>query len=354
MIASIPSPSNNVFPLLGVRYYGIMIALGAAAAVWMARRQFKRTGHDPDLVADICIWAIPAGLIGARAYHVITDYGTLYCGKPECPRNLFPDALYVWQGGLGIPGGIALGFLVGLLAGKFYKVDVPDGLDAAAVAIPLAQAVGRLGNWFNQELYGRPTDLPWGLEIDPVNRPFEPREYAEATTFHPTFLYEALWNLGLIAVLLAIGRTKRLKAGKLFPLYVIGYGVGRYWVESFRIDTATMIGDFRVNSVMSMVAIVGGLVWFFIGGFKETPEGTAERMEQAEWVPPVAGPLAASLESESESESSASESEGSDEPGVEDRGAEAGPEGPGPGPEVDVAEPDETELRSGIDPQETS
>ncbi len=329
LIASIPSPSSNVFPLLGVRWYGIMIALAAASAVWMARRQYRAAGHDPDLVSDIVIWAIPAGLIGARIYHVITDYNRLYCGTPKCERSLFPDAFYIWEGGLGIPGGIALGFFVGYLAARHYKVDVPDGLDAAAVSIPLAQAVGRLGNWFNQELYGRPTTLPWGLEIDPVYRPLG--QYADSVTFHPTFLYEALWNLGLIAVLLAVGRTKKLKAGKLFPLYVAGYGLGRLWVESFRIDVASEIGGLRVNTVMSIVAIVGGVAWFFIGGFRDSEESTAARRAQLPWP----------------------ESAQATAPALDDAGSDAGPELDGPLSEGGVTDGDEPEADDGVDPDES-
>jgi prolipoprotein diacylglyceryltransferase len=207
-------------------------------------------------------------------------------------------------------------------------MDVPAGLDAAAVSIPLAQAIGRFGNWFNQELYGRPTTLPWGLRIDPEYRPLG--RYADAAAFHPTFLYEALWNLALIGVLLALDRTKRLKQGKLFSLYVAGYGLGRLWVESFRIDEATEIWGLRVNTVMSLVAIAVGVSLFASGGFRDSPERTAARLAQRPWP----------------------ESQAAQPVVPDDRAGEAGPEVDGPAAEGGVTETDQAEADHGIDPDE--
>ncbi len=257
LLNAIPSPSNAELVLgpLHFRYYGLCIALGVLAAVSIGRRRFEARGGDPEDITTIAIAAVPAGLIGARLYHVITDWNRLYSGG-----RWWPDAFAIWNGGLGIPGGVLAGVAVGVFVCKRMQLDWRYVADCAAPAIPVAQAIGRLGNWFNQELYGRPTDLPWGLRID------TPEGYPPGTTFHPTFLYEGLWNLALAALILLGGRRWILKPGRWMAVYVAGYGLGRLWVESLRIDVATEFGGLRVNTWISLLAIAGGLLWLFWGG----------------------------------------------------------------------------------------
>jgi prolipoprotein diacylglyceryl transferase len=266
LIASIPSPSDSSISIAGrdLTAYGLMIALGVVAAVELARVRWRARGGNPDDIGTIAIWAVPAGLIGARLYHVITDWDRLYADNPG-------NAIKVWEGGLGIPGGILLGVTVGLLVGRRLGMNLPVGLDMVAPALPLAQAIGRLGNWWNQELYGRPTDLPWGLEIDPEHRQ---GGYEAFSTFHPTFLYELLWNLALCVFLIAIDRKRVLRPGRVFVLYVMGYGVGRLWVEMLRIDTATKLGGLRVNEWMSIVLIGGSVLFLILRGLRRRPGDT--------------------------------------------------------------------------------
>jgi len=250
MIASIPSPPDNALDLgpLELRAYGLMIALGVLAALWIARRRWAAAGHAPDDVSTIAVWAVPAGLVGARLYHVVTDFSRF--------RGRWSHIPAIWEGGLGIPGGILAGVLCGVVIARRRGLDVPALLDAVAPALPVAQAIGRLGNWFNQELYGRPTDLPWALRIDPDHRP---DGMAGVATYHPTFLYEALWNLALAALLVWAGRRWRLRPGQLFAGYVAGYAAGRLWVEALRIDPATEVLGLRVNIVVSAVVLAGAV-----------------------------------------------------------------------------------------------
>jgi prolipoprotein diacylglyceryl transferase len=263
LLASIPSPGSKAIELgpLSLRAYGLMIALGVLAAVELARRRFVAKGLDPDGVSAIALWAVPAGLIGARLYHVITDWKRF--------RGDWWETLAIWHGGLGVPGGILLGTLVGVWVAKRRGIPLGLAADAMAPAIPLAQAIGRLGNWFNQEVFGRPTDLPWGLEIDPVNRP---ARYLDQPTFHPTFLYEGLWNIGLMFLLIWLDRKRLVRRGRLFAVYVLGYGLGRFWVEALRSDEASLILGVRVNLWVSGALVVGGLGWLLWPSKPEEPE----------------------------------------------------------------------------------
>jgi prolipoprotein diacylglyceryl transferase len=252
MLASIPSPSINSIDIgpLSLNLYGLMIALGVIAAVWLfGKRLEEREVGTKDDASSIAIWAVAAGVIGARLYHVVTDYDRF--------RNNWGEIPAIWNGGLGIPGGLLLGIPVGMYVAKRRGIPMAVGATCAAPAIPLAQAIGRWGNYFNQELYGRPTTLPWGLQID--SQHLEPG-YAVGTLFHPTFLYESLWSLGLCLVLLWIDRRRRPAPGQLFVMYIIGYGIGRFWVESIRIDTAHHIGGLRLNEWVAVVAVVGGSI----------------------------------------------------------------------------------------------
>jgi prolipoprotein diacylglyceryl transferase len=194
---SIPSPRNGAIALgpLELRAYGLMIALDVLAAVALARRRWSARGGNPDDITAIAMWAVPAGLVGARLYHVATDWHRF--------EGRWWHTLAIWEGGLGIPGGLVGGVVAGVWVARRRGLPVAPLLDVAAPAILVAQAIGRFGNWFNQELFGRPTGLPWGLEIDPAHRP---PDFADVATFHPTFLYEATWNLALAAVLIAVER----------------------------------------------------------------------------------------------------------------------------------------------------
>jgi len=238
LLAAIPSPSSKAIEIgpLDLRAYGIAIGMGAVVAVWIAQRRWAARGGDPDDISSIAVWAIPAGLVGARLYHVATDYRRF--------QGRWLEAFAVWEGGLGIPGGILAGVLVGAVVARRRHLPVAELLDVVAPALPVAQAIGRLGNWFNQELFGRPTDLPWALRIDPAHRPAGLEDVA---LYHPTFLYEALWNLALAALLVWIGRQWSPRSGQLFAGYVAGYAAGRFWVEALRIDPATEIFGARVN-----------------------------------------------------------------------------------------------------------
>ena len=248
LLASIPSPSSGSIHIgsLQLRMYGLMIALGVIAAVWLfGRRLEQKSIGTRDDAASIALWAVPAGVIGARLYHVITDWQLFR----DDPVRVF----YIWEGGLGIWGGIALGVAVGLWRAAKKGIPLLPAADCAAPALALAQAIGRLGNWWNQELFGRPTDLPWGLEISPSNRP---DGYEQFATFHPTFLYEALWNLGLCLALVAIDRRFRLRPGRLFVMYVAGYTFARFWIEGLRIDSANEFAGLRVNEWVSAIVFL--------------------------------------------------------------------------------------------------
>lgn len=270
MPAAIPSPPWDSISLgpLQLRAYGLMIALGVVAAAWIAKRRWAARGGDPADISAIAVWAVPAGLVGARLYHVATDLHRF--------RGRWWSVPAIWEGGLGIPGGIAAGVLVGVWVARRRELAVGPLLDAVAPALPVAQAIGRLGNWFNQELYGRPTDLPWGLRIDPEHRP---AGLADVATYHPTFLYEALWNLALAALLVWVGRRWDPRPGQLFAGYVAGYAAGRLWVEALRIDPATDVLGIRINIWVSAVVLVvaGAVIVARSGRFRATGAVTEEQ-----------------------------------------------------------------------------
>ena len=280
MLGSIPSPSSGTIDIgpLSLTAYGLFIAMGVIVAVEWARRRWVARGGDGDDISALALWAVPAGLIGARLYHVATDWQRF--------QGQWFDAVKIWQGGLGIPGGIAAGVIVGVLVARHRGMPLGQLFDVAAPVIPLAQAIGRLGNWFNQELFGEPTDLPWGLEIAPEHRP---PGYELDATFHPTFLYESLWNLALVFLLLRLERWGRLKTGRLFAVYVFGYGLGRLWIELLRIDEAlTQPAGVRVNVWMSLALMTGTALFLAIGGvLKPTEEDATEEDTTDRETPPA-------------------------------------------------------------------
>jgi phosphatidylglycerol:prolipoprotein diacylglycerol transferase len=217
-----------------LRYYGLCIALGIIVATWLTGRELERKGYDATLALDSLFYIVPLGFIGARAYHVITDYG-LYSGDP------FPGVFEVWNGGLGIYGGVVGGFVGLLIFARIRGISPWAFADAVAPGLVLAQAIGRWGNYFNQELFGRPSDLPWAIRIAPENRPVG---YSDDAAFHPTFLYESIWDVIVCLILLWVARrfADRLKNGDVFVLYVCLYSFGRFFVETLRIDPAFLIG----------------------------------------------------------------------------------------------------------------
>ena len=220
----------------------------------IANRRWRARGGNSDTLELVVAVAVPFGIVGARLYHVITDY-QLYFGPGRDPV----DALKIWQGGLGVWGAIAFGVLGAWLVARRKQVRFAALLDTVAPALLVAQAIGRLGNWFNQELFGRPTTLPWGLEIEPR---FRPAGYEQFATFHPTFLYEMLWCLAGAVVLVVLDRRFRLGHGKVFALYVLIYTAGRFWIEALRIDTVNEIGGFRLNNYTSLILFLAALIWF--------------------------------------------------------------------------------------------
>jgi prolipoprotein diacylglyceryl transferase len=239
-VASIPSPSRNVVELgpLRANAYGLCIALGVVAAVWLSRRRWAARGGNPDQVSAIAMWGVPGGVIGARLYHVATDWRSFQGRWEEVPL--------IWKGGLGVWGGVALGVLAGMYGARRQGLDVATMVDVCTPGIALAQAIGRWGNWFNQELFGRPSSLPWAVEIAPRKRP---DGFESAATFHPTFLYESMWNLLVVAAVLTVERRwgRSMRPGRLFAVYASTYTAGRFLIETVRIDTASRLGGLRIN-----------------------------------------------------------------------------------------------------------
>ncbi|MEA2288089.1 MAG: hypothetical protein QOD55_86 [Solirubrobacteraceae bacterium] len=254
VLASIPSPSSSGIDIgpLTLHAYGLCYVVAVLAAVWVTSRRWKARGGDPELVQEVAMWGFPAGLIGGRLYFVITSWD-------EVPDEWW-GPLAVWEGGLGIWGGIACGTLAGIWVVRRRGANVAAFMDAVAPGLLVAQAIGRVGNWFNQELFGGPTTLPWGLEIDPAHRP---AGFEDVATFHPVFLYEILWMLLLAGALVALERRRSIRPPGLFALYVAGYSLGRIGLELLRVDPAHEILGLRLNFFVAWALFVAGLVWFW-------------------------------------------------------------------------------------------
>jgi prolipoprotein diacylglyceryl transferase len=265
-LASIPSPSRNVIEIgpFTIHFYGIMIALGVIAAVIVTKRRYVRFGGLGELVERVSIWAVIIGFLGARLGYVITHTGDFFWDRPW---GIFA----IWEGGLALYGGLIAGALAAIYLLNRWHGDVFAFGDSAAVGIPLAQAIGRLGNYFNQELYGRPTDLPWGLEIAPQHRL---PGWEQFETFHPTFLYEALGNLLIvIPTILILERRGKLFKGAAFPLYVILYGTLRFVMELLRTDTTFRFLGMSRNGWISLGAVIVGIVAFIWMQRRGQPQG---------------------------------------------------------------------------------
>ncbi|MCW3063901.1 MAG: lgt [Solirubrobacterales bacterium] len=253
VLASIPSPSANgvhIGPFF-IHAYGLAYAVAVLGAILVTTRRWERAGGDRALVQEVALWGFPAGLVGGRLYFLATSWN-------EVPGHWW-GPFAIWQGGLGIWGGIAGGTLAGLVVLRRRGADIRRFLDAAAPGLLVAQAIGRVGNYFNQELFGGPTNLPWGLQIDPAHRP---AGYARYATFHPTFLYELLWNLALAAALVWLGHHRRIRPSGLFALYVAGYSLARIGEELLRVDPAHHIFGLRLNFYVATLLCLAGLAWF--------------------------------------------------------------------------------------------
>lgn len=256
---TIPSPDNGVWHLgpVPVRGYALAIILGIVVAIWIGERRWVARGGRAGEVQDLAIWAVPFGIVGARLYHVATDSGRFF-GDGGSPWEI----LYVWNGGLGVWGGIAGGALGIVVGARMRRIRLLPVLDALAPGVLVAQALGRWGNWFNQELFGKPTDLPWALEVSDSTA--VDAGYPPGTTFHPTFLYEFLWCLAAFALVVWLDRRLRLGHGRVVALYVMTYTLGRGWIEMLRIDNVELedVGGLRFNVWTSIVLFLLAAAYF--------------------------------------------------------------------------------------------
>ncbi|MBB5851483.1 prolipoprotein diacylglyceryl transferase [Amycolatopsis umgeniensis] len=281
-LATIPSPDQGVWHIgpVPIRAYALCIIAGIIVAIWLGERRWVNRGGTKGTVIDVAVFAVPFGLVGGRLYHVITD-NQLYFGEGKNPIN----ALKIWDGGLGIWGAIALGAVGALIACRRRGIPLPAMADALAPGIVIAQAIGRLGNYFNQELYGAHTDLPWGLEIYQRYNPTNPDDFLNGIAIghvplpdspvHPTFLYELIWNLGVALLVIWADKKFRLGHGRVFALYVAGYTAGRFWIEMMRTDTANHILGLRVNVWTSILLFAAAIAYFVVAakrGPREAPE----------------------------------------------------------------------------------
>ena len=277
IFTSFPSPpiewaAAHLGPLT-IRAYSLWILAGIFFALWLTTKRWVARGGDAQVVGDVGYWAIPFGIVGGRIYHVISTPGP-YFGEGGHPL----DAFKIWEGGLGIWGAIALGTVGAFIGARRHHVSFVTFLDAAAPGILVAQAIGRMGNYFNQELFGRPTEVPWALQIDPA---FRPDGFEQFATFHPTFLYELLWNLAGAALIVYLDKRLDLRGSRTFWLYVIVYVTGRLWIETMRIDTAVHVGPFRINVWVSMAVLLLAIVMFFLLGARQKRSDRVPRGELA-------------------------------------------------------------------------
>jgi prolipoprotein diacylglyceryl transferase len=341
-LASIPSPSDGVWHLgfIPLRGYALSIILGVIVAVWLGERRWTQRGGTSGTIVDVAVWAVPFGLVGGRLYHVITDY-QLYFGSGQDPV----DAFKIWQGGLGIWGAISVGALGAYIGCRHRGISLRAVADATAPGIALAQAIGRWGNWFNQELYGRPLDAPWAVRIDFEHRPKDELgnvldQYRDVATYHPTFLYESLWCVGLAIFVIWAEKRFRLTYGRAFALYVAGYTVGRAWIEYLRIDTAHEILGLRLNDWTALVVFLGAVAYLYVyrdkgddtpvtgevaGGRPAEPAAAEAGSDEAAPAPADGATSAPDASAEAEQEAPAEDAPSSDKPaGAQPEPATAG------------------------------
>ncbi len=275
-LAFIPSPSTGTLDLgpLTIHMYGLTLLVAIAACILLTGYRWTRRGGDWDLVLKVAVWGVAAGIVGARIYHDITSWDEVSSPK-------WKGVFAVWEGGLGVWGGIFLGCLVGAIVVRREGARVRDMMDAVAPGLLLAQGIGRWGNWWNQELYGKPTDLPWGLKIDPEHRV---AGYEDHATFHPTFLYEFVYDLIGVGLLLALDRLYRFKPPALFALYVSYYTAGRFFEELIRIDPAHEFAGLRLNAWVSLVVFICSTAffvwWQFLRGGEAGPRWVGRRRRE--------------------------------------------------------------------------
>jgi prolipoprotein diacylglyceryl transferase len=334
-LASIPSPSSGTLELgpLTIHMYGLMLLAGIAACIWITGRRWVARGGEWDLIFQLAVWGVAAGIVGARLYHLATSWDEV------------PDAWWgpfaIWKGGLGVWGGIALGVLVGAYIARRNGANVPLLLDCVAPGLLVAQAIGRLGNYFNQELYGAHTDLPWGLEVYQRFNPEDPDNLLNGVAtghiplpespVHPTFLYELIWNLLVALLVVWADRRWKLGHGRAFALYVAGYTVGRGWIEMMRTDTANHILGLRVNVWTSILLFLGAVAYFVVAarrGPREAPETLVSKDAAGPDEVPVAAEEPGAAEPAGSSEPSEAESAVADEPEPAKVAAEAPAEKP--------------------------
>jgi prolipoprotein diacylglyceryl transferase len=319
MSAYLPSPSVNSFSIgpLVIHFYALMYLVGIAVAIIITRRRWSAAGGDPELVGEIALWGVPAGIVGGRIYFDITT--------PMDIPHVWYGVFAVWDGGLGIWGGIFVAALVGIWRLRRHHVNVGVFMDAVAPALLVAQGIGRIGNYFNKELFGAPTTLPWGLEIPYQYRVSGgiPARYLNFSTFQPTFLYELIFDLAWAGVLIWLGHHRRIKPPGLFALYVFGYSAYRIFEESLRVDSSVYIFGLRLNLYIASVLAVIGAVWFYRSQRRELPEGAFTAAGLAD----ATAAAAAAVEPASDAGSSTPGGRAPDEsPGPDDSAVEASSE----------------------------
>lgn len=294
VVASIPSPPISSFQVgpLTIHFYALCILAGIVVAAFLTNHRLTKRGAEPWVVIDICLLAVPLAIIGARIFHVLTHPG-FYFGEDKNPWAV----LFIWEGGIAIFGALIGGAVGAWLGCRWTGIRFWSFADALAPGLLLAQAMGRFGNWFNQELFGLPTDLPWGLEISPDNPAF-PAGLADDTLFHPTFLYEVIWNVVGVVVLLWLGKRASMQWGRLFAVYLIWYSAGRIVWESIRIDPSEVFFGLRTNVWAAVLGVVVGLVILavqrrrhlglepsvYVPGREWTPEGVVQSTDTDDFV----------------------------------------------------------------------
>jgi prolipoprotein diacylglyceryl transferase len=267
-LAAIPSPTTSVWHVFGlpIRAYALCIVLGIVAAVLVMEFRLRRRGVAPWASLDMAVWAVPAGIIGARIYHVVTSPGE-YFGTGGNPIKIFQ----IWEGGLGIWGAVAGGAVGAWLAARQLGLPLSVFADSLAPGLPLAQAIGRFGNWFNNELYGSVTTLPWGLRVHDMDRAnpghatvIDGKPVTLPDLYHPAFLYEAVWDVGVAILVFLLDRRFKFGRGRAFAIYVMAYTAGRFWIEMLRIDDANEFFGIRLNVFVSVVVFLLALAYFLV------------------------------------------------------------------------------------------
>jgi prolipoprotein diacylglyceryl transferase len=274
-VAFLPSPSRSLWHIgpIPIRAYPICVVLGIAVGLWVANRRYRRVGGRPGMILDIAIVAIPVGLLGARLYSVLTGYG-LYFARGRDWTNVFR----IWDGGLGIPGAVVGGALGAWVVCHRERAQLAPVAGAVAPALAFAQAIGRWGNWFNQQLYGRPTTLPWAVEISPEHRL---AGYVNFATFQPTFLYESLWD-ALVGVAVIVAARRLLLAGdRTFALYAGLYAFGRFWTQGLEITYSSHVLGLRIDQVVMVLILVCAIAYLYLTRNRRGPDVVASATREA-------------------------------------------------------------------------